>query len=82
MRLRLLTPVPAWELEKCCNIDTGSALGTRSGCVRGTLRPLALIAPQFIVLTAVDTDNGISNAELARMAFVTRNRAIHNGLRC
>lgn len=32
------------------------------------LSPLELPVPQFAVLTAVDTGNGISNAELARVA--------------
>lgn len=36
-----------------------------------TLRPLKLTAPQFAVLAAVDVDPGLSNAELARLAFVT-----------
>lgn len=35
------------------------------------LRPLKLTAPQFAVLNAVDVDPGLSNAELARLAFVT-----------
>lgn len=35
------------------------------------LSPLGLTAPQFNVLSAVDTEPGISNAELARGAFVT-----------
>ena len=39
--------------------------------VDDALRPLELTAPQFAVLTAVDTVAGISNAELARVAFVT-----------
>jgi len=36
-----------------------------------SLRSLGLTAPQFAVLAAVDRDAGISNAELARLAFVT-----------
>lgn len=39
--------------------------------VDDVLRPLNLTAPQFAVLAAVHTDAGISNAELARLAFVT-----------
>lgn len=39
--------------------------------VDDALRPLNLTAPQFAVLAAVNTDAGISNAELARLAFVT-----------
>ncbi len=39
--------------------------------VDDALRPLALTAPQFAVLAAVDAVAGISNAELARVAFVT-----------
>jgi len=39
--------------------------------VDDTLRPLDLTAPQFAVLSAVETVAGISNAELARLAFVT-----------
>ncbi|MGL3110048.1 MarR family winged helix-turn-helix transcriptional regulator [Bradyrhizobium sp. BR 1432] len=35
------------------------------------LRPLKLTAPQFAVLAAVHADAGISNAALARLAFVT-----------
>lgn len=35
------------------------------------LRHLKLTAPQFAVLAAVNADAGISNAELARLAFVT-----------
>ncbi len=35
------------------------------------LRPLGLTAPQFAVLAAVESDPGISNAELARAAFIT-----------
>jgi DNA-binding MarR family transcriptional regulator len=35
------------------------------------LRPLGITAPQFAVLVAVDLDPGISNAALARAAFVT-----------
>lgn len=38
--------------------------------VDDALRPLKLTAPQFAVLAAVDLDTGISNAELARLAFV------------
>ncbi len=36
-----------------------------------TLRPLHLTAPQFAALAAIDADAGISNANLARAAFVT-----------
>jgi DNA-binding MarR family transcriptional regulator len=36
-----------------------------------TLRPLGLTAPQYAVLSAVELDAGISNASLARAAFVT-----------
>ncbi len=39
--------------------------------VDDALRPLELTAPQFAVLNAVNTDTGISNADLARTAFVT-----------
>lgn len=39
--------------------------------VDNVLRPFELTAPQFAVLTAVDRVTGISNAELARVAFVT-----------
>lgn len=35
------------------------------------LRPLGLTTPQYAVLTAVDRQPGISNAALARAAFVT-----------
>jgi DNA-binding MarR family transcriptional regulator len=35
------------------------------------MRPLGITAPQFAVLVAVDLDPGISNASLARAAFVT-----------
>ena len=35
------------------------------------MRPLGITAPQFAVLVAVDLDPGISNAALARAAFVT-----------
>ncbi len=35
------------------------------------LRPLGLTAPQYAVLSAVDAIAGVSNAELARAAFVT-----------
>jgi DNA-binding MarR family transcriptional regulator len=35
------------------------------------MRPLGITAPQFAVLVAVDCDPGISNASLARAAFVT-----------
>ena len=35
------------------------------------LRPLGLTAPQYAVLSAVELDAGISNASLARAAFVT-----------
>ncbi len=35
------------------------------------LRPLGLTAPQYAVLSAVELDGGISNASLARAAFVT-----------
>jgi len=35
------------------------------------LGPLGLTAPQYNVLSAVETEPGISNAELARAAFVT-----------
>lgn len=35
------------------------------------LRPVGLTAPQFAVLVAIDADAGISNAALARAAFVT-----------
>jgi DNA-binding MarR family transcriptional regulator len=35
------------------------------------LRPLSLTAPQYAVLSAVELDTGISNADLARAAFVT-----------
>ena len=35
------------------------------------LRPLRLTAPQYAVLAAVELDAGISNASLARAAFVT-----------
>jgi DNA-binding MarR family transcriptional regulator len=37
----------------------------------GALRPLSLTAPQYAVLSAVELDAGISNASLARAAFVT-----------
>ncbi len=39
--------------------------------VDADLRPLGLTAPQFAVVAAIATDAGISNAELARLAFVT-----------
>jgi DNA-binding MarR family transcriptional regulator len=35
------------------------------------LRPLGITAPQYAVLSAIELDPGISNAELARAAFVT-----------
>ena len=35
------------------------------------IRPLGITLPQFAVLVAVDSDPGISNASLARAAFVT-----------
>lgn len=35
------------------------------------LRPLALTTPQYAVLSAVETEPGLSNARLARAAFVT-----------
>lgn len=35
------------------------------------LRPLGLTAPQHAILAAVAADSGISNAALARVAFVT-----------
>lgn len=35
------------------------------------LRPLALTTPQYAVLCAVEAEAGISNARLARAAFVT-----------
>lgn len=35
------------------------------------LRPLALTTPQYAVLSAVEAEAGISNARLARAAFVT-----------
>lgn len=39
--------------------------------VDDAIRPLGITAPQFAVLVAVDLDPGISNAALARAAFVT-----------
>jgi len=36
-----------------------------------SLRPLGLTAPQYAAMAAVEADEGISNAELARAAFVT-----------
>jgi DNA-binding MarR family transcriptional regulator len=39
--------------------------------VDNALRPLGLTAPQFAVLAAIDRVAGISNAALARLAFVT-----------
>jgi DNA-binding MarR family transcriptional regulator len=44
------------------------ALRTR---VDAALRPLGLTAPQYAVLSAIELDAGISNASLARAAFVT-----------
>jgi DNA-binding MarR family transcriptional regulator len=44
------------------------ALRTR---MDGALRDLGITAPQFAVLVAVDLDPGLSNAALARAAFVT-----------
>jgi DNA-binding MarR family transcriptional regulator len=44
------------------------ALRTR---MDNTLRPLGLTAPQYAVLSAIERDPGISNAALARAAFVT-----------
>ena len=35
------------------------------------LRPLHLTTPQYAVLCAVEAEDGLSNAELARLAFVT-----------
>jgi DNA-binding MarR family transcriptional regulator len=35
------------------------------------LRPLGLTTPQYAVLSALETDAGLSGAELARRAFVT-----------
>lgn len=35
------------------------------------LRPLRLTTPQYAVLSAVETEPGLSNARLARAAFVT-----------
>jgi DNA-binding MarR family transcriptional regulator len=35
------------------------------------LRPLSLTTPQYAVLCAIDAEAGISNARLARAAFVT-----------
>lgn len=35
------------------------------------LRPLALTTPQYAVLSAVEAESGLSNARLARAAFVT-----------
>lgn len=39
--------------------------------VDDALRPLGLTAPQYAVIAAVELEAGISNAELARTAFVT-----------
>ncbi|MET0405141.1 MAG: MarR family transcriptional regulator [Cystobacter sp.] len=44
------------------------ALRTR---MDAALRPLGLTTPQYAVLSAVDVEAGISNARLARAAFVT-----------
>jgi len=38
--------------------------------IDAVLRPLGLTAPQYAVLTAIELDPGISNAALARAAFV------------
>ncbi len=35
------------------------------------LRPLALTTPQYAVLSAIEAETGMSNARLARAAFVT-----------
>ena len=35
------------------------------------LRPLGLTAPQYAVLVAIAAETGVSNAKLARLAFVT-----------
>ena len=40
-------------------------------CMDKRLEPLALSTPQYNVLSAVEQDPGISNASLARGAFVT-----------
>ncbi len=45
-----------------------NALRTRMDDV---LRPLGITAPQYAVLTAIELEPGLSNAALARAAFVT-----------
>lgn len=37
----------------------------------GALRPLGITAPQYAVLSAIELEPGLSNATLARAAFVT-----------
>ena len=39
--------------------------------VDGALQHLGITAPQYAVLSAIKAESGISNAELARIAFVT-----------
>jgi DNA-binding MarR family transcriptional regulator len=45
-----------------------NALRTR---MDDALRPLGITAPQYAVLTAIELEPGLSNAALARAAFVT-----------
>lgn len=40
-------------------------------CMDDALRPLNLTSPQYAVLCAVEVEAGLSNARLARAAFVT-----------
>jgi DNA-binding MarR family transcriptional regulator len=40
-------------------------------CMDDALRPLTLTTPQYAVLCAIEAEPGISNARLARAAFVT-----------
>lgn len=61
-------PAPASGRLGYCIKLAQHALRTR---IDDAMRPLGITAPQFAVLVAVDVDPGISNASLARAAFVT-----------
>jgi DNA-binding MarR family transcriptional regulator len=61
-------PDPMARRVGYCIKRAQSALRTRLDEV---LRPLDLTAPQYAVLAAIELEPGISNAALARAAFVT-----------
>ncbi|MFG2140235.1 MarR family winged helix-turn-helix transcriptional regulator [Streptomyces sp. NPDC048650] len=65
-------PIPAGDVTERLGYRLKRAAAALRGAMDGALREYGLTVPQYACLELLDQRPGLSNAELARGAFVTR----------